>query len=470
MKEQYSFLWKKHKLLLNGAAWKFSRLRPAAFPTIRIAQLATLVCQSPRWFGDLIHTGEWDAIKYFFQQLAVPWYWHSHYQFDKISVPHLCQIGDDTIALIVINAISPVSFLYGIKNAASRYQAQALAFLENLPPESNRLIREWKTMGVQPASAGESQALLHWRKHYCEVKKCLDCAVGCAILKAKFSQVYKGINFLSSTSFKNLFPYKLKNLSRNARNSLLHPHLGSSDLPAAVGGVLPPAGLLFFRPEILPSNFEYRYPFPFEEVDFDMEDGGQINGIHFRVPNSRGVVFYFKGNSKSIKGWGKFARDFISKGYDFFLMDYRGFGKSMGKRTEAALFNDGQFVYKWLTTQYPEDKIIIYGRSLGSGIAARIASWNRPKMLLLDSPAFPSTDIRRYGFWLPLKWLLKYKIRTDQFLKKISCPVFILHGDRDRLIPFNQSLLLAAGQPRDGAPHQDRWWRAQQPARLPRVS
>ena len=204
----------------------------------------------------------------------------------------------------------------------------------------------------------------------------------------------------------------------------------------------------FFRPEILPSNFEYRYPFPFEEVDFDMEDGGQINGIHFRVPNSRGVVFYFKGNSKSIKGWGKFARDFISKGYDFFLMDYRGFGKSMGKRTEAALFNDGQFVYKWLTTQYPEDKIIIYGRSLGSGIAARIASWNRPKMLLLDSPYYSFLyHIRRYGFWLPLKWLLKYKIRTDQFLKKISCPVFILHGDRDRLIPFNQSLLLQRVNP-----------------------
>lgn len=204
----------------------------------------------------------------------------------------------------------------------------------------------------------------------------------------------------------------------------------------------------FFRPEILPRNFEYRYPFPFDEVNFDMEDGGQINGIHFKVPNSKGVVFYFKGNSKSVKGWGKFARDFISKGYDFFLMDYRGFGKSLGKRTEAALFNDGQFVYKWLTTQYPEDKIIIYGRSLGSGIAARIASWNRPKMLLLDSPYYSFIyHIRRYAFWLPLKWLLKYKIRTDQFLKKITCPVFILHGDRDRLIPFHQSVLLTRVNP-----------------------
>ena len=133
----------------------------------------------------------------------------------------------------------------------------------------------------------------------------------------------------------------------------------------------------FFRPEILPKSFEYRYPFPFDEVDFEMEDGGSINGLHFKVPNAKGVVFYLKGNSRSIKGWGKFAKDFVSKGYDFFMIDYRGFGKSSGRRTETTLYNDAQTVYKWLSTQYPEEEIIIYGRSLGSGIAARIASWNK---------------------------------------------------------------------------------------------
>ena len=98
-----------------------------------------------------------------------------------------------------------------------------------------------------------------------------------------------------------------------------------------------------------------------------MEDGGSINGIHFKVPNSKGVVYYFKGNSRSIKGWGKFARDFVSKGYDFFMVDYRGFGKSRGRRTEAILYSDAQHVYKWLTKHYDEEQIIIYGRSMGSG-------------------------------------------------------------------------------------------------------
>jgi len=196
----------------------------------------------------------------------------------------------------------------------------------------------------------------------------------------------------------------------------------------------------FFRPEILPRHFTYQYAFPFEEVNFEMEDGGFINGIHFKVPNSKGVIYYFKGNSRSIKGWGKFARDFVSKGYDFFMVDYRGFGKSSGKRTESILYNDGQHVYKWLANQYAEDKIIIYGRSLGSGIATRIASWNDPRMLILDSPYLSFlAQIKRYGFLLPINWLLKYQIRTDHFIKKVTCPIFFLHGKKDRLIPFSHS-------------------------------
>ncbi len=198
--------------------------------------------------------------------------------------------------------------------------------------------------------------------------------------------------------------------------------------------------LFFFRPEILSAHFKYQYPFPFEELDFEMEDGGRINAIYFQVPNSRGVIYYLKGNSRSIKGWGKFAKDFVSNGYDFFMMDYRGFGKSRGKRTQAKLFDDAQYLYKWLSERYPENKIIIFGRSLGSGIAARVASWNHPHMLILDSPYFSFYhNIHRFLFFMPLKWLMRYELRTDQYLKTTVCPIHIIHGTRDRLIPFNQS-------------------------------
>jgi fermentation-respiration switch protein FrsA (DUF1100 family) len=200
----------------------------------------------------------------------------------------------------------------------------------------------------------------------------------------------------------------------------------------------------FFRPERLPSYFQYKYPFPFDEKNFEMEDGGYVNAIHFKVPNSKGVVYYLKGNSRSIKGWGKFAQDFVGKGYDFFMMDYRGFGKSRGNRTEAILYSDAQYIYKWLTEQYKEEQIIIYGRSLGSGIATRVASWNSPKMLILDSPyySFFKQIYRFGGFLFPLKWVLKYQIRTDWFIKKVTCPIFFLHGTKDKLMPFSDSVQL----------------------------
>ncbi|MBN8683075.1 MAG: alpha/beta hydrolase [Chitinophagales bacterium] len=204
----------------------------------------------------------------------------------------------------------------------------------------------------------------------------------------------------------------------------------------------------FFRPERLPKWFTYQYPFPFDEVNFQMEDGGLVNALHFKVPNSRGVVFYIKGNSRSIKGWGKFAKDFVGKGYDFFILDYRGFGKSRGRRTEDILYNDLQHVYTWLEETYQEEHIVVYGRSLGSGLATRIASWNRPAMLMLDCPYFSFFHhIRRYGFWLPLRWLLRYHIRTDRFIQKVKCPVHILHGVRDRLIPYFNSEKLKALAP-----------------------
>ncbi len=206
--------------------------------------------------------------------------------------------------------------------------------------------------------------------------------------------------------------------------------------------------LFFFRPERLPKWFTYKYPFPFTEVNFDMEDGGVVNALHFQVPNSKGVVFYIKGNSRSIKGWGKFAKDFVGKGFDFFILDYRGFGKSHGKRTEEILFSDLQQVYKWLDNRYEEDRIVLYGRSLGSGLAARIASWNSPRMLMLDCPYYSFLHhIRRFVFWMPVGLLLRYHIRTDRFIKKVQCPVYILHGTKDRLISFRQSQQLQALHP-----------------------
>lgn len=204
----------------------------------------------------------------------------------------------------------------------------------------------------------------------------------------------------------------------------------------------------FFRPEILAAHFTYQYPFPFEEINFDMPDGGRINAIYFSVPNSRGVIYYLKGNSRSIKGWGKFAKDFVSNGYDFFMMDYRGFGKSRGKRTQKKLFDDACHLYNWLTQRYAENQIVVYGRSFGSGMAAYVAAQRNPRLLILDSPYYSFIyNAKRFAFFLPLKWIMRYDLRTDLYLNEVKCPVHIIHGTHDRLIPFRQSQMLKEKYP-----------------------
>ena len=143
-----------------------------------------------------------------------------------------------------------------------------------------------------------------------------------------------------------------------------------------------------FKPEKLPADFKYKYDIPFKELFFDVEPGVSINGLHFYRPKSAALVLYFHGNTRSIKGWAKYAQDFYRYNYDVVLVDYRGFGKSTGKRSEKEMFQDMQFVYNSLAKKCPEEHIIVYGRSIGSGFAAKIAADNNPRYLILDSPFY----------------------------------------------------------------------------------
>jgi alpha-beta hydrolase superfamily lysophospholipase len=207
----------------------------------------------------------------------------------------------------------------------------------------------------------------------------------------------------------------------------------------------------FFHPEKLPLDFPFHYDFPFEELFFDTAPNARINALRFTVPNPRGIVFYFKGNSANIKGWGKFARDFTNKGYDLIMFDYRGFGKSTGKRSEENMYQDAQYIYNWLKERYKEEDIIVYGRSMGSGFAARIAADNQPKTLILDAPYYSFLHlVQRYIPVLPIKAVLKYKIRTDKFVQDVNCPVHVFHGTRDWTIPFSAGVRLVRSMGKNG--------------------
>ncbi|MEI9957187.1 MAG: alpha/beta fold hydrolase [Ferruginibacter sp.] len=162
-----------------------------------------------------------------------------------------------------------------------------------------------------------------------------------------------------------------------------------------------------------------------------------------------GLILYFHGNSRSIKGWAKYAKDFYRYKYDVVLVDYRGFGKSTGKRNEQDMLKDMQFVYDTLAATYPQSHLIVYGRSLGSGFAAKLAADNSPRYLILDAPYFSfRKTIERFLPILPVKYILRFHLRTDKWLPKVNCHTYILHGTKDRLIPISNSEKLQALNPR----------------------
>jgi pimeloyl-ACP methyl ester carboxylesterase len=195
-----------------------------------------------------------------------------------------------------------------------------------------------------------------------------------------------------------------------------------------------------FKPEKLKQDFQFKYDVPFKELFFDVEPGVRINGLHFYRENPLGLILYFHGNTRSIKGWARYAKDFYRYNYDVVLVDYRGFGKSTGKRSEKEMLDDMQFVYNALAKQYHEHQIIVYGRSLGSGFATKVASENKPRYLILDSPYYNFQKVvERFLPILPVRYVLRYRLRTDKWIRHVNCHTYIIHGTKDRLIPIRHS-------------------------------
>lgn len=195
-----------------------------------------------------------------------------------------------------------------------------------------------------------------------------------------------------------------------------------------------------FKPEKLKADFIFQYDIPFEELFFDPAPGVRINGLHFYRTAPKGLILYFHGNTRSIKGWAKYAKDFYRYDYDVVLVDYRGFGKSTGKRTEKDMLSDMQHVYEQLLKKYTEQHILVYGRSMGSGFAAKIAADNNPRYLILDAPYYNFKKVaERFLPMLPMQLVLRFHMRTDRWIKQVNCHTYILHGTKDWLIPIQHS-------------------------------
>ncbi len=182
LREEYLFLQKKYRLTpMFGSTWKFLRMRPANFPSIRIAQLATLIYQSVHLLSKVLVVQNVAEIENMLE-VQLSNYWQTHYLFDRASAKRKKRLGKNTVHLLIINTIAPFLFFYGKYKGDQDYKDLALQLLEELRPEENSVITQWEALGVSPQSAYQSQALLQLKNEYCNQQKCLQCAVGSAVL------------------------------------------------------------------------------------------------------------------------------------------------------------------------------------------------------------------------------------------------------------------------------------------------
>jgi uncharacterized protein len=200
---------------------------------------------------------------------------------------------------------------------------------------------------------------------------------------------------------------------------------------------------LMFYPEKLPANYQFNFNNEFEELYFNVEKQTRIHGLLFRTKESKGLIFYLHGNGGAVNSWGEIAGVYLQNQYDFFILDYRGYGKSEGKiSSEKQFLSDIQFVYDSLKKKYEEQKITIIGYSIGTGPAAYLASANHPRQLILKAPYYNLPDLAKQYLSVVPAFAVRYKFDTNNYLTGVKCPVYIFHGDQDEIINTGSSYKL----------------------------
>lgn len=180
-----------------------------------------------------------------------------------------------------------------------------------------------------------------------------------------------------------------------------------------------------------------------EEVFFNTPHQGKIHGLLLFAEQPRGIVFYLHGNTGDLGRWKFMAEEISRYGFHVLAIDYRGYGKSKGKRSEKIMHDDAFYCCREIQKRFPNLPVIAYGRSLGTGFAVNLASKINVDRLVLETPFLNLLDVAKTYFpFLPLKYLLRYSFRSDQLISQIDCPILILHGTKDRIVPYRSALQL----------------------------
>jgi pimeloyl-ACP methyl ester carboxylesterase len=202
---------------------------------------------------------------------------------------------------------------------------------------------------------------------------------------------------------------------------------------------------MIFPGKKLAKDFRFSFSDPFEEVAVRARDGKLLSGALFKTSGTaKGLIFYLHGNGGALDTWGNIAMVYTGMGYDIFILDYRGYGKSEGTiENEQQFLTDVQYAYNSMKRRYAEDKITVIGYSIGTGPATMIAAGNKPLRLLLLAPYYSLADLVQDKYPLVPSFALKYKIESYKFLGMVQCPVSIFHGDNDAVIYYGSSIKLS---------------------------
>lgn len=201
---------------------------------------------------------------------------------------------------------------------------------------------------------------------------------------------------------------------------------------------------LLFYPGKLSRSFPFKLNDHGEEVWIKTDDGESINGLFFRG-NSDHVILYFHGNAGDLSGWQFVGEDFTSQGFNILIIDYRGYGKSSGSISENGLYEDGRAAYQFLLQEkeFLPENIIIYGRSIGTGVAVNVASKSKIAGVVLEAPYTSIPDLANEKFPYFFAGLIsRYRFNNLQKINSIQCPIIFIHGDTDTLIPSHHSAAL----------------------------
>ncbi|MBK9574616.1 MAG: alpha/beta fold hydrolase [Rhodoferax sp.] len=217
---------------------------------------------------------------------------------------------------------------------------------------------------------------------------------------------------------------------------------------------------LLFVPTVLPADRPLAQAPDIHEVTIDVA-GARLSALHLRLPNPKGVVFFLHGNGGSLESWFVNADFHRRANFDLFMIDYRGYGKSTGRiESEAQLRQDVRSAWATVAPRYAGKRVVIYGRSLGSGLAAglsvELASTRAPDLTVLVSPYSSMAALSHDHYpWVP-SFVLRYPMRTDQMVGHIGNPVLLIHGTEDRLIAVAIAMPQGTGTARRPVAHRGR--------------